>query len=212
MVDYAFPFEDEQREIASLLLQNDSVTITNENNQVLSPGIQGPLVIDLKKIFQTPYLVSRVCSLFSESINEYQPSTIVGANIVGSLLAANLSFLLKLPLAYAHRIQYTRGLHTHIEGANVSENRVMIITDQMVTGESVYAIADECKKLGAHIIRVVALFSYQMREALQILQHSNLPLTALTTIQVLFDEACDAKMVNSLKHNAVTKWINANCM
>jgi len=108
-----------------------------------------------------------------------------GAIAHGALVADSLG----LPMVYVRPTPKDHGLENQIEGDIKPGQKVVLIEDQLSTGNNCMKAYNAVRDAGGDVIGIVVVFNYQFEEAAKALKKAHLKMTALTDFGALLKVA-----------------------
>ena len=156
-----------KKKIIELILKYEIIKTNFKQPITFKSGIKSPIYCDFRNVRSFPDLRVAIIAYLvreysAENINVIM-SVYSGAATFGELLAHEL----ELPSAYVRPDAKIKdyGLGKLIEGANISDKKVLIIEDLVSTAGSILENAQIVKKTGAKEVICAPIFSYKMKRA-----------------------------------------------
>ena len=124
-------------------------------------------------------------------IKEHFPEVqvIAGTATAGIPHAAWIAQLMDLPMCYVRAEAKSHGKQNQIEGIIRPKDKVVVIEDLISTGKSSLAAADAIMKHGGQVLGVVAIFTYNFKQATTMFMERNIPYKTLTDFSTLITTA-----------------------
>jgi orotate phosphoribosyltransferase len=113
---------------------------------------------------------------------------------------------LGLPMAYVRPEPKRHGMGRQVEGPNADGHRVVLLEDLISTGGSSLKCVEALRREDAHVLGVLALFSYGLESAQAAFVASEVPLRVLATFEDLLAEALADAKVDEAGAAALSAW------
>jgi len=155
----------EKNILAKTLLEKRAVTINIRNPFTFVSGVRSPIYCDFRVILGYPKERSVIVSAFLQASKDIDFEIIAGTATAGIPWATLMADKLGKPLAYIRGDKKNRGMGKQIEGAHVSNKKVIVIEDLISTGGSSYKAVEASRQAGASVSHIVAIFTYDFQEA-----------------------------------------------
>lgn len=181
------------KEIAKILLDINSVTLSPQKPYTWASGIKSPIYCDNRLIFSYPKERTIVENSLVELIREKFPQTeyIMGTASAGIGHAAIVSDIMKLPMGYVRSKGKDHGKKNQIEGKIVKGAKTLVIEDLFSTGKSSIDAALALKESGFDVIGIVSIFTYNLKSCQENFQNYNLKKSSLTDYDELLSIALE---------------------
>lgn len=111
------------------------------------------------------------------------PDVVAGTATAGIPHAAFISQKLDLPMIYVRSEPKEHGKRNQIEGKITRGQKVIIIEDLISTGSSSIKVAKVLRKAGAKVTGILAIFTYDLKEAENNFRKDNIKLYTLTNLK-----------------------------
>ena len=131
---------------------------------------------------------------------------VVGTATAGIPHAAWLAESQELPMAYVRSSAKAHGKRNLIEGPLAQGSRVVIIEDLISTGGSCIAAATAVREVGANVLGVGSIFTYELSDAVERFQDAGSKYRSLTGNNALLAAALDSGKVTVDEVESVRSW------
>jgi len=181
------------RQIASDLLQIQAVFLRPEQPFTWASGIQSPIYCDNRITYAEPAVRKNIAEGYVQVIREKYPEceAVVGTSTSGIGYAALAAWLMDLPTGYVRGGAKSHGRNNKIEGKVTPGQKVVVIEDLISTGGSVIEVVEALREVGAEVLGIVSIFTYEMRKGLDRLAAASVENTSLTNFDVLVEVAAE---------------------
>ncbi len=185
------PEEALSRQVAAALLTIGAVSFSPDRPFTWASGLKAPIYCDNRLLISYPHLRRTVTEGFRQIIEfwELEPDVIAGTATAGIPHAAWLADRLELPMVYVRARPKAHGQGRQIEGRLEPGQQVVLIEDLISTGGSSIAAAEALMAADAHVLAVLAIFTYGFPEAEMRFAQAEVPLHTLTNLSVLLEVA-----------------------
>jgi orotate phosphoribosyltransferase len=197
-----------ERRIAQDLLDIGAVTFSLDEPFKWASGLRSPIYCDNRLTIGYPAVRRRIRDAFVEHLRRdgRHPDLVAGTATAGIPHAAWLAESLDLPMIYVRSKPKGHGKGSRIEGPITSGQRVVVIEDLISTGGSSIGVVEALRREDLEIIAVLAIFSYELREAETAFAALEVPLITLTNFNCLFEVARVAGMLDDREIESITSW------
>lgn len=125
-----------------------------------------------------------------------------GAIAHGMLVADRLN----LPFIYVRSESKSHGLANRIEGEYHRGQKVVVVEDLISTGQSSIAAVEALKDVGCNVLGLIAIFSYQLKQATENFARVGVDFTTLASYSELIEIAVSAGIVNANQLQLLMSW------
>ena len=125
-----------------------------------------------------------------------------GAIAHGALVADSLA----MPFVYVRSTPKDHGLENLIEGDIKPGQKVVLIEDQLSTGNNCMKCLNTVREAGGIVLGVVVIYDYQFSQAAKALKRAKLPVVTLTNFDTMIDEAIDGGIITSADAEHLQQW------
>jgi orotate phosphoribosyltransferase len=181
------------REIAKGLLEIGAVTLRPNEPFTWTSGLKSPIYCDNRLTMSYPAVRDRIAEGFAELIRDRYPDceAVAGIATGGIPHAAWTAQKLNLPMLYVRDKAKGHGKTNQIEGHFVPGQKIVLIEDLISTGGSSLKAAVAVREAGCSVQGVVAIFTYQFRQAEEAFAAERIPLATLSDYSTLIDVALE---------------------
>lgn len=197
------------REIAESLLKIKAVTVVDENNLFTwVSGIKSPVYCDNRMTISYPEVRRKIATGFADLIKRYYPETeiIAGTATAGIPHAAWVAEQLNLPMVYVRSNAKEHGKGKQTEGVLPKGAKVVLIEDLLSTGGSSVKACESLQAEGAHVLSVLAIFSYNFPQVTEAFEAIQMPFHTLTDYETLLPIAVEKGYLQEASLDMLLKW------
>lgn len=197
--------------IAEILLDINAVELRPDEPFTWSSGIISPIYCDNRKVIGDVDARAVIADAFTEMIRMYAPEAevIAGTSTAGIPHAAYISERMNLPMCYVRGSKKKHGKGNQIEGADVTDKKVVVIEDLISTGGSSLEAAEALSENGAEVLNVIAIFTYGIEKADQAFDRAGLAYHTLSDLDALLDVSTKKGMLNDAQRETVINFKNS---
>ena len=109
-------------------------------------------------------------------------------------------------MVYVRSKPKDHGLENLIEGDIKPGQKVVLIEDQLSTGNNCMKCLNTVREAGGIVLGAVVIFDYQFSSAAKALKRAKLPIITLTNFETMLDEATDGGMINDIDADILRQW------
>lgn len=195
-------------QIAQSLLEIGAVTLRPHQPFTWASGIQSPIYCDNRLTMSYPVIREIIADGFVQMIRTHYPHTsvIAGTATAGIPHAAWVSQKLNLPMIYVRDKAKGHGKENLIEGLVREGQSVVVIEDLISTGGSSLKAVQAVQAAGAHVLAVIAIFTYEFEQASKAFQEADVPLHTLCRYTALIDAAVHRNMIQASDVELLQSW------
>ncbi|MCO7174643.1 orotate phosphoribosyltransferase [Sporolactobacillus kofuensis] len=199
---------ENEKLIANHLLQINAVVLSPEDPFTWASGIKSPVYCDNRLILAYPEVRKDVVNAFVTLIQKNYPEAevIAGTATAGIPHAALIAEAMGLPMAYIRSSAKSHGRKKQIEGIIKPGQKVVVIDDLISTGGSVLTAVHAVEAVGAEILGVAAIFTYQLPKADTNFAEAKVSLHTLTNFETLIHLAVEKGTINHAQRQQLKKW------
>ena len=193
---------------AGRLLQMRAIKFQPKNPFLWGNGWSAPMYCDDRKVLSYPKMRDFVRLELARVISEMYPDADVVAGVAinaiahGVLVAEQLS----LPFVYVHPTPKDHGLENQIEGDLRPRQSVVVVENQVNTGENILKVVEVLRNNGCKVLGVVTIFDYAFPSTRKKLEEMDVTLTPLTDFETVLRHAAAMDMVDEEQRKSIAKW------
>ena len=197
-----------ERILAESLLDINAVLLRPDSPFTWASGWHSPIYCDNRRILSHPELRSRVaCWLASRALELYPEAEVVAGVATGAIshgvLAADR---MGKPFVYVRPKPKDHGTGSQIEGELPKGAKVVVIEDLVSTGMSSLGAVSALTKAGAHVLGMIAIFSYNFPQSRRSFENANIELYTLSDYDTLIDVALETNYINEKDIELLRTW------
>lgn len=194
--------------IAKILLELGAVSFRTDEPYRYTSGLLSPIYTDNRVLISHPDQRKVIAKAFAEllSANYRGVQCVAGTATAGIPWAAWLAEKLNVPMIYVRDRAKRHGQKNQIEGTLQPGAPTIIVEDLISTGRSALGAAAAVRRAGGIPLAVVAIFTYQMKVAVDAFKDSGVPLHVLTNFRSLADEALRQGILTTESSQNVLAW------
>ena len=199
-----------ERKIAKHLLDIEAVALRPNDYFTWTSGIKSPIYCDNRITMSYAAIRREIAAGMSEVIKAKFPEVevVAGTATAGIPHAAWVSEVLDLPMIYVRDSAKKHGKTNQIEGRLLEGQKVVIIEDLISTGLSSLKVAKALEEAGAVVLGVVAIFSYELKKALDAFAADKVEYHTLTNYNYLIEEAVVSDYIKQEDVEKLLEWRN----
>lgn len=197
------------RELTAVrLLQMRAIKFQPKNPFLWGNGWSAPMYCDDRKVLSYPKMRDFVRLELARVISEMYPDADVVAGVAinaiahGVLVAEQLS----LPFVYVHPTPKNHGLENQIEGDLRPRQSVVVVENQVNTGENIIKVVEVLRNNGCKVLGVVTIFDYAFPSTRKKLEEMDITLTPLTDFETVLRHAAAMEMIDEDQRKSIAKW------
>lgn len=197
------------RELTAVrLLQMRAIKFQPKNPFLWGNGWSAPMYCDDRKVLSYPKMRDFVRLELARVISEMYPDADVVAGVAinaiahGVLVAEQLS----LPFVYVHPTPKNHGLENQIEGDLRPRQSVVVVENQVNTGENIIKVVEVLRNNGCKVLGVVTIFDYAFPATRKKLEEMDVMLTPMTDFETVLRHATAMEMIDEEQRKSITKW------
>ena len=195
-------------EIARILLKSKAVALRPGKPFRYASGILSPIYCDNRLLISLPREREKIISAFLDTIkqNKINFDVVAGTATAGIPHAAWISDRLKKPMIYVRSESKDHGKENCIEGTLNKNDEAIVIEDLISTGGSVINAIKSVRSAGGKCDNCLAIFTYEMKKALDAFKDLNCRLFTLTNFSTLVKTASLEKYVSKKDEEIILEW------
>ncbi len=197
-----------EKTVADNLLKIEAVKLSPNKPFIWASGWKSPIYCDNRKALSHPEIRTAICKYMVEKIKENFQNVQVIAGVATGAIAygAIVADMMGLPFIYVRSSVKDHGMGNQVEGEVRKGINVVVIEDLISTGGSSLAAVDALNKVGAHILGMVAIFSYNFDKSRRAFENANVELHTLSNYDTLIDEAVASKYIKEKDVELLREW------
>ncbi len=197
-----------ERSIAKLLLEVNAVTLKPDDPFRYTSGILSPIYTDNRVIISHPAARKTVSKALEALARGTYPKidVVAGTSTAGIPWAAWIAASLNVPMVYVRAKAKRHGQKSQIEGVLTPGSKTLVVEDLITTGGSALGTVQAIRKAGGEPLGVVAIFTYQMRKAVDAFREAGVSLSTLTNFPTLTETAEQLGQLTSESKERVLEW------
>ena len=194
--------------VAEYLLQAKAIKLQPKEPFTWSSGWKSPIYCDNRITLSFPRIRTYIRQELAKAIIEKYgtPDVIVGvatgAIAQGALVAEELG----VPFAYVRASAKNHGLGNLIEGKVESGQRVVVIEDLISTAGSSLKAVEALKDVGATVLGMAAIFTYNFQISFNKLKEANCELITLSDYEALVQQALESSYITESDVTLIKDW------
>lgn len=196
------------KDVAAALLSIDAVSLAPDEPFTWASGLRSPIYCDNRLIVSYPKVRKFISKQLIEMIKREYPDVevIAGTATAGIPHASWVSAVLEIPMVYVRSSAKKHGRGNMIEGIIKSGQKVVIVEDLISTGGSALTCAEALKEVGADVIGVAAIFSYQLPISERNFTQEGIKHTALSNYPALIEVALERGVITDEQRTLLNEW------
>lgn len=193
---------------AESLLQIKAIKLQPENPFTWASGWKSPIYCDNRLTLSFPQIRSELKVEFAKQIQElygkpdYIAGVATGAIAIGVLVAEYLN----VPFIYVRDKAKGHGRQNQIEGFLKPGSNVVVIEDLISTGGSSLKAVDVLQEFGAHVLGMMAIFTYDFPVAQENFDKANVRLNTLSDYNHLLEQASQQGTISNESVEMLKEW------
>lgn len=197
-----------KREVAEILLEIKAVALRPSKPFKYASGILSPIYTDNRLLMGYPEKRNRVIETMASLLRKkgIEFNVVAGTATAGIPHAAWLASLTGKPMVYVRSKEKEHGKENKIEGLVKEGWKAVVVEDLVSTGGSSINTVLALRSAGIAVNDIVAIFTYQMREAVEKFLAEKISLHALTDFSTMIDVAAEKKYISEKEKETVLEW------
>ena len=191
-------------------MQISAIKLQPDSPFAWASGWQSPIYTDLRMTLSYPdvrnLIKVEMARLIMEHFGEAEviAGIATGAIVHGALVADSLA----MPFVYVRSTPKDHGLENLIEGDIKPGQKVVLIEDQLSTGNNCMKCLNAVQEAGGIVLGAVVIFDYQFSRAAKALKRAKLPVITLTDFETMLDVAIDKNQLTPADVETLQQWHN----
>jgi orotate phosphoribosyltransferase len=197
-----------QEMAARRLLQLKAIKFQPKNPFVWSNGWNSPMYCDDRKVLSYPKMRDSIRLELARVIAEMYPDVDIIAGVATNAIAHGVLVAeqLSLPFVYVHPQPKDHGLENQIEGDLRPRQSVVIVENQVNTGENIIKVVEAIRNNGCQVLGVVTIFDYGFSTTRKKLEKIDVTLTPLTNIETVLRHAIAMGLIDDEQKQIIQQW------
>tara|TARA_Y100000996_G_scaffold407236_1_gene384615 strand:+ start:12081 stop:12725 length:645 start_codon:yes stop_codon:yes gene_type:complete len=194
---------------AKYLLQINAIKLSPENPFSWASGWKSPIYCDNRIALSYPLIRNYIADQITiqvKSIHKNQKFIIAGVATGAIGIGMLVAHKMNRPFIYVRPETKKHGKKNQIEGYIPKNPKIIVIEDLISTGKSSLNAVEALKKIGADVIGMFGIFSYELNIAQKNFNKSNIKLSTLCSYDILVKEAIKQNIINSDSLNKLSEW------
>ena len=194
--------------LAKKLMQISAIKLQPDSPFAWASGWQSPIYTDLRMTLSYPEVRNLIkvemARLIMENFGDAEviAGIATGAIAHGALVADSLA----MPFVYVRSTPKDHGLENLIEGDIKPGQKVVLIEDQLSTGNNCMKCLNAVQDAGGIVVGAVVIFDYQFSQAAKALKRAKLPVITLTDFETMMDVAIDNDQLTPADAETLQLW------
>ena len=194
--------------LAEKLMRISAIKLQPDSPFTWATGWQSPIYTDLRMTLSYPEVRNLIkvemARLIMENFGEAEviAGIATGAIAHGALVADSLA----MPFVYVRSTPKDHGLENLIEGDIKPGQKVVLIEDQLSTGNNCMKCLNTVRDAGGIVLGVVVIYDYQFPMATKALKRAKLPIITLTNFDTMIDVALDNENLTPADAESLRQW------
>lgn len=197
-----------QEMTAVRLLQLKAIKFQPKNPFVWANGWNAPMYCDDRKVLSYPKMRDFIRLELARVIAEMYPDADIIAGVATNAIAHGVLVAqqLSMPFVYVHPQPKDHGLENQIEGDLRPRQSVVIVENQVNTGENILKVVEAIRNNGCKVLGVVTIFDYCFAATKRKLDKIDVSLTSLTNIETVLRHAFAMHLIDEEQKQIIEQW------
>lgn len=194
--------------LAEKLMQISAIKLQPDSPFTWATGWLSPIYTDLRMTLTYPEVRNLIKVEMARFIMENFGDAEVIAGIATGAIAhgALVADSLAMPFVYVRSTPKDHGLENLIEGDIKPGQKVVLIEDQLSTGNNCMKCLNTVRDAGGIVLGVVVIYDYQFAQASKALKRAQLPVITLTNFDTMIDVALTDGKISSADADILQQW------
>lgn len=190
------------------LLQLKTIKFQPKNPFVWANGWNAPMYCDDRKVLSYPKMRDFIRLELARVIAEMYPDADIIAGVATNAIAHGVLVAqqLSMPFVYVHPQPKDHGLENQIEGDLRPRQSVVIVENQVNTGENILKVVEAIRNNGCKVLGVVTIFDYCFAATKRKLDKIDVSLTSLTNIETVLRHAFAMDLIDEEQKQIIEQW------
>ena len=197
-----------QEMTAVRLLQLKAIKFQPKNPFIWANGWNAPMYCDDRKVLSYPKMRDFIRLELARVIAEMYPDADIVAGVATNAIAHGVLVAqqLSMPFVYVHPQPKDHGLENQIEGDLRPRQSVVIVENQVNTGENILKVVEAIRNNGCKVLGVVTIFDYCFAATKRKLDKIDVSLTSLTNIETVLRHAFAMDLIDEEQKQIIEQW------
>ena len=197
-----------QEMTAVRLLQLKAIKFQPKNPFIWANGWNAPMYCDDRKVLSYPKMRDFIRLELARVIAEMYPDADIIAGVATNAIAHGVLVAqqLSMPFVYVHPQPKDHGLENQIEGDLRPRQSVVIVENQVNTGENILKVVEAISNNGCKVLGVVTIFDYCFAATKRKLDKIDVSLTSLTNIETVLRHAFAMDLIDEEQKQIIEQW------
>ncbi len=194
--------------LAEKLMQISAIKLQPDSPFSWATGWNSPIYTDLRMALSSPEVRNLIKVEMARLIMEnFGDAEVVAAIATGAIAhGALVADSLALPMVYVRSTPKDHGLENLIEGDIKPGQKVVLIEDQLSTGNNCMKCLNTVRDAGGIVLGAMVIFDYQFSNAAKALKRAKLPTITLTNFETMLDVAMDSGKITQADADTLHQW------
>ena len=194
--------------LAEKLMQISAIKLQPDSPFSWATGWNSPIYTDLRMALSSPEVRNLIKVEMARLIMEnFGDAEVVAAIATGAIAhGALVADSLALPMVYVRSTPKDHGLENLIEGDIKPGQKVVLIEDQLSTGNNCMKCLNTVRDAGGIVLGAMVIFDYQFSSAAKALKRAKLPTITLTNFETMLDVAMDSGKITQVDADTLHQW------
>jgi len=177
--------------LAEELIKIHAVLFQPESPFMWASGWSAPLYADIRQTLSYPRVRNLIKVEMARLIMENFADTEVIAGVATGAIAqgALVADSLGKPFVYVRSTPKDHGLENVIEGNIKPGQNVVLIEDQLSTGNNCFKAYHSITQAGGNVVGLMVMFNYQFAQGAQVIESLQVPMVTLTNFEATLQAA-----------------------
>lgn len=194
--------------LAQKLMQINAIKLQPDSPFTWATGWLSPIYTDLRMTLSYPEVRNLIKVEMARLIMENFGDADVIAGIATGAIAhgALVADSLAMPFVYVRSTPKDHGLENLIEGDIKPGQKVVLIEDQLSTGNNCMKCLNTVREAGGIVLGALVIFDYQFSSAAKALKRAKLPVVTLTNFDTMLDVAINDNRITEADADTLQQW------
>jgi len=197
-----------KKAVAEILLKVKAITLNPNKPYRFVSGILSPIYCDNRLLMSYPNERKKIVDFFIKIIkeNKLKFDLVGGIATSGICWAAWISEKLNKPMIYIRSKTKEHGKENLVEGKLEKGQKVLVVEDLVSTGGSSLRAVNAVREQGGIVKDCVAIFTYEMKKAINGFKDDKCNLFALSDFTTLIEVATKENYIKEEDKEKVLEW------